>query len=236
MESPNHVSASSQKPPWRKILYEWQPYPDNYTDKTYLASVLTNVNQVKIPFKRLVADSAVITRQVSAVAIFCVLFLHTYYSRVSARALMAIEMLLLLAGWRGQRWVLRRDTWSEVPTSPTLAARFILSAARCPLPFLPMAASIGSLPAAPVPVAHYCSALCLVALSLPVTCCLSLCPLPSGRYTTLPSALCSPPVAFYRYPLLLAVCPLPSALISLTTHPSPLTTHHSPLLVASDRC
>jgi len=109
--SVNHEAAGGQLPPWRPVLYEWQPYPDNYTDKTYLASVLTNASQVQISFKRLVVDSAVITRQVSAVAVFCVLFLHTYYSRVSASALMAIELLLLLVGWRGQRWVLHRDTW-----------------------------------------------------------------------------------------------------------------------------
>ena len=100
-------------PPWRKILYEWQPYPDNYTDETYLASVNTTVSGSQLSFEQLIVDSAVITRQVSAVAIFCVLFLHTYYARVSAQMLMAIELLLLLAGWRGQRWVLRRGTWRE---------------------------------------------------------------------------------------------------------------------------
>jgi phosphatidylinositol N-acetylglucosaminyltransferase subunit C len=99
---------------WRKILYEQQSFPDNYTDqRSYLASVLTNVNQVPLSFQRLVMDSAVVTRQVSAVAIFCVFFIHTYYRRLSAGTLIALELLLLLAGWRGQRWVLRRDTWRE---------------------------------------------------------------------------------------------------------------------------
>ena len=85
MCSASSPPVNSSPPPWRKVLYEQQPYPDNYTDKSYLASVLTNVNQVPLSFPQLVIDSAVVTRQVSAVAIFCVFFLHTYYDRLSAR-------------------------------------------------------------------------------------------------------------------------------------------------------
>ena len=37
----DHKGQGDARPPWRKILWEQQPYPDNYVDQTFLASVLT---------------------------------------------------------------------------------------------------------------------------------------------------------------------------------------------------
>ncbi|KAL1505115.1 hypothetical protein AB1Y20_008874 [Prymnesium parvum] len=110
------------EPHWRKVLYERQPYPDNYTDKSFLASVLTNANQVQLSFPRLVMDSAVVTRQVCAVTVFCVFFLHTYYARLSAATLVVIELLLLLAGWCGQRRVLQGASWRQMLRDATFAS------------------------------------------------------------------------------------------------------------------
>lgn len=34
--------SPSRKKPWQKILYERQPYPDDYVDETFLDSLIQN--------------------------------------------------------------------------------------------------------------------------------------------------------------------------------------------------
>eukprot|EP00271_Cylindrocystis_brebissonii_P023035 TRINITY_DN9220_c0_g1_i2.p1 TRINITY_DN9220_c0_g1~~TRINITY_DN9220_c0_g1_i2.p1 ORF type:complete len:385 (-),score=45.67 TRINITY_DN9220_c0_g1_i2:277-1431(-) len=58
-----------QKPPWRKILYEKQPYDDSYTDETFLACLVTNPNVVPRRYWAVVRDSAVVAQQVCAVVL-----------------------------------------------------------------------------------------------------------------------------------------------------------------------
>ena len=117
------------RPPWRKILWEQQPYPDNYVDQTFLASVLTYTDTTQYELLTLIKASAVVTQQLSTVAIsrkpspapapdpepdrnpgpepdstpsqvaiFCMLFLLSYYERLSAGALLCLELVLLLLG------------------------------------------------------------------------------------------------------------------------------------------
>jgi len=90
--------ADATKPPWRKILWEQQPYPDNYVDQTFLASVLTYTDTTQYELLTLVKASTVVTQQLSTVAIFCMLFLLSYYERLSAGALLCLELVLLLLG------------------------------------------------------------------------------------------------------------------------------------------
>ena len=124
--------ADATRPPWRKILWEQQPYPDNYVDQTFLASVLTYTDTTQYELLTLIKASAVVTQQLSTVAIsrkpspspapvrpdpnpdpdpdpaphstpnqvaiFCMLFLFSYYERLSAGALLCLELVLLLLG------------------------------------------------------------------------------------------------------------------------------------------
>ena len=62
--------ADATRPPWRKILWEQQPYPDNYVDQTFLASVLTYTDTTQYELLTLIKASAVVTQQLSTVAIF----------------------------------------------------------------------------------------------------------------------------------------------------------------------
>ena len=90
--------ADATRPPWRKILWEQQPYPDNYVDQTFLASVLTYTDTTQYELLTLIKASAVVTQQLSTVAIFCMLFLFSYYEQLSAGALLCLELVLLLLG------------------------------------------------------------------------------------------------------------------------------------------
>ena len=128
------ASAPPSSPPWRRVLYEVQPYPDNYVDQTFLASVLTSTPTHPLDLLALAKDSLVVAQQLSTVrtsaqtkktpalaamsllsllampqvALYCAVYLHVYYGRISASVLIALEALLLLGGW-----LLRRHVASE---------------------------------------------------------------------------------------------------------------------------
>ena len=77
--------ASAPPLPWRKVLYEEQVgYPDNYTDETFLTSVLTSIEVPPLDLLALAKDSSVVAQQLSVVAAFCVVYLHVYYGELSA--------------------------------------------------------------------------------------------------------------------------------------------------------
>ena len=80
--------------PWRRVLYEEQVgYPDNYTDETFLTSVLST----EVPSLDLLAlakDSSVVAQQVSVVTAFCVVYVHLYYGKLSAELLIGFETVL----------------------------------------------------------------------------------------------------------------------------------------------
>lgn len=95
---PAAPAAAPPKPPWRKILWEEQPYPDNYVDHTFLASVLTYTDTTRYDLLTLVTASTVVTQQLSTVAFFSMLFYLCYYEHLSAGALLCLELLLLLLG------------------------------------------------------------------------------------------------------------------------------------------
>jgi phosphatidylinositol glycan class C protein len=108
--------ASAPPLPWRKVLYEEQVgYPDNYTDETFLTSVLTSIEVPPLDLLALAKDSSVVAQQLSVVAAFCVVYLHVYYGELSAELLIGLESLLLLTGW-----MLRRDILRIRPTSQML--------------------------------------------------------------------------------------------------------------------
>ena len=66
----DHKGQGDARPPWRKILWEQQPYPDNYVDQTFLASVLTYTDTTQYELLTLIKASAVVTQQLSTVVIF----------------------------------------------------------------------------------------------------------------------------------------------------------------------
>jgi len=96
--------AGKGKAPWRKVLYEEQPYEDNYTDKpTFLIGLITNANKREYDTVMLVIDSAAVTAQISIIALFILVFIAIYNESVSLQLTLAGEALLLIAGF-----VLRR--------------------------------------------------------------------------------------------------------------------------------
>lgn len=87
------------KSPWRKILWEKQPYEDNHVDKTFLIGLRQNVNVVPYDYWTVVMDSAVVTQQITVVALFLLGFFYTYSQLLALPGLSAVELALLVFGY-----------------------------------------------------------------------------------------------------------------------------------------
>ena len=112
------AAPSTERPPWRRILYEDQSvygYPDNYTDPNFDPTAIPKGSG---PFdvRELMHDSLIITQQLSTVIAFCVIYSHVYYERLSARVLLIVESSLFVGAW-----VLRRNLLTTArPTAAML--------------------------------------------------------------------------------------------------------------------
>ncbi|CDH54091.1 phosphatidylinositol n-acetylglucosaminyltransferase subunit c [Lichtheimia corymbifera JMRC:FSU:9682] len=63
-------------PPWRKLLWVKQNYPDNYVDSTFLDELQKNVNVRTYDYWKMVYESGVITQHISSVVIFIAVFIY----------------------------------------------------------------------------------------------------------------------------------------------------------------
>lgn len=87
------------RPPWQKVLYLKQPYEDNYTDASFLSSMITNANFVKRDYWMVVRDSTVISQQICTVAVVSAVSALMLLGALSAPALLAIDAASLLLGY-----------------------------------------------------------------------------------------------------------------------------------------
>jgi phosphatidylinositol N-acetylglucosaminyltransferase subunit C len=74
---PSLLSTTSGSPPqqqnkpWKKVLYERQPYPDNYVDnEKFLSELDMNSTSPPLTFYGIFLNTAVIVQQITAVTIF----------------------------------------------------------------------------------------------------------------------------------------------------------------------
>jgi phosphatidylinositol glycan class C protein len=87
------------RPPWQKVLYLKQPYEDNYTDESFLSSMITNANFVKRDYWTVVRDSTVISQQICTVAVVSAVSTLTLTGGLTANALLALDAVSLLLGF-----------------------------------------------------------------------------------------------------------------------------------------
>ena len=66
------------KQKWRKILYENQGYPDNFTDKTFLQDLRKNINYQEVSFTDAVLGASKIVQELCTVIIFVLIFFYFY--------------------------------------------------------------------------------------------------------------------------------------------------------------
>lgn len=68
--------APDQAVPWRKVLWEHQPYPDNYVDQRFLEELRRNVGIRQYSYWAVVKEAGFVGQQLSCVAIFITLWLY----------------------------------------------------------------------------------------------------------------------------------------------------------------
>eukprot|EP00123_Amoebidium_parasiticum_P021504 comp6854_c0_seq1/m.2600 comp6854_c0_seq1/g.2600 ORF comp6854_c0_seq1/g.2600 comp6854_c0_seq1/m.2600 type:complete len:319 (-) comp6854_c0_seq1:20-976(-) len=87
--------------PWRKVLYVKQPYPDNYTDTSFLAMLRMNPNKRHYSYWAVVRESGAVTQHISAVCILGAIFAYVDAAMLSGFALLALVLTvaLLFLAW-----------------------------------------------------------------------------------------------------------------------------------------
>ncbi|CAM9141071.1 unnamed protein product [Discosporangium mesarthrocarpum] len=85
--------------PWKKVLYERQPFPDNYVPAAFLEKMVTNGHARNPDIRLYVANAFAVTQQISVVTLFLYVFLHTADGMISAEEMITMDILLLFGAY-----------------------------------------------------------------------------------------------------------------------------------------
>ncbi|XP_037325394.1 phosphatidylinositol N-acetylglucosaminyltransferase subunit C isoform X2 [Pungitius pungitius] len=85
--------------PWRKVLWERQPYPDNYVDQRFLEELRRNEGLRQYRYWAVVREAGFVGEQLSCVAIFITLWLYMEQSLLSPETLLWTSLVCALLGY-----------------------------------------------------------------------------------------------------------------------------------------
>ncbi|EHH15821.1 phosphatidylinositol N-acetylglucosaminyltransferase subunit C [Macaca nemestrina] len=66
--------TSTKEVKWQKVLYERQPFPDNYVDRRFLEELRKNIHARKYQYWAVVFESSVVIQQLCSVCVFVVIW------------------------------------------------------------------------------------------------------------------------------------------------------------------
>ncbi|KAI7899785.1 phosphatidylinositol N-acetylglucosaminyltransferase subunit C [Cokeromyces recurvatus] len=95
-----------QNPPWQKLLWVKQNYPDNYVDNTFLEELQRNVNVRSYNYWTMVYESGVITQHISTVVIFIAIFVYLQDHILSGQHLIWVGTFLTGFGYIFWDWMM----------------------------------------------------------------------------------------------------------------------------------
>ncbi|XP_019714987.1 phosphatidylinositol N-acetylglucosaminyltransferase subunit C [Hippocampus comes] len=84
---------------WRKVLWERQPYPDNYVDQRFLEELRRNEGLRQYRYWAVVREAGLVGQQLSCVAIFITLWLYMEQGLLSPGTLLLISLASSLLGY-----------------------------------------------------------------------------------------------------------------------------------------
>ncbi|XP_067830202.1 phosphatidylinositol N-acetylglucosaminyltransferase subunit C isoform X3 [Heptranchias perlo] len=84
---------------WKKVLYERQPFPDNYVDGSFLEELRKNIYVRQYQFWSVVCESGMVVQQLSSVCVFVVLWWYMDQSLLSPHQLFAYGLTISLFGY-----------------------------------------------------------------------------------------------------------------------------------------
>lgn len=82
--------------PWRKLLYIQQPYPDNYTDQSFLSQLKRNSTVSRYSYLQLIRDFSLISFHVTTLTISYIVFFGIYQYNWDATVPASIGTLVSL--------------------------------------------------------------------------------------------------------------------------------------------
>uniref|UniRef100_UPI003AAB4600 phosphatidylinositol N-acetylglucosaminyltransferase subunit C n=1 Tax=Centroberyx gerrardi TaxID=166262 RepID=UPI003AAB4600 len=85
--------------PWQKVLWEHQPFPDNYVDQRFLEELRRNEGIRQYRYWAVVKEAVLVGQQLSCVAIFIALWLYMEQGLLSAEVLLWCSLLSALLGY-----------------------------------------------------------------------------------------------------------------------------------------
>jgi len=84
--------------PWKKLLYLQQPYPDNYTDTSFLSQLKRNTTVAKYNYGKLVADFSLIVFHLSSLFLVLLIFTGVYLYQWNLLIPLLISSVLSIMG------------------------------------------------------------------------------------------------------------------------------------------
>ncbi|MBN3295662.1 phosphatidylinositol N-acetylglucosaminyltransferase subunit C [Amia ocellicauda] len=84
---------------WRKVLYEQQPFPDNYVDRRFLEELRRNEGLRRHRLGALVRGAAAVAQQLACVALFLALWVYMERGALSPLTLLGAGLVCVLLGY-----------------------------------------------------------------------------------------------------------------------------------------
>ncbi|XP_078498556.1 phosphatidylinositol N-acetylglucosaminyltransferase subunit C [Lissotriton helveticus] len=95
MNSPREAAAVG----WRKVLYERQPFPDNYVDRRFLEELRKNIYVRRYSYWTVVFESAVVIQQLCSVVVFAVIWWYMDQGSLDPQWLFGASLASSLIGY-----------------------------------------------------------------------------------------------------------------------------------------
>ncbi|KAK7199884.1 phosphatidylinositolN-acetylglucosaminyltransfe ra sesubunit c [Novymonas esmeraldas] len=95
---PSKSTIAHGSPSWRKVLYERQPFEDNYVDPQQFLEELSQNKDIKsYRYANVVINTLAITQEMSIVVLFCHAFMGVFTNTISKYSLVCIDVLSVVA-------------------------------------------------------------------------------------------------------------------------------------------
>ncbi|KAM8889103.1 phosphatidylinositol N-acetylglucosaminyltransferase subunit C [Synchiropus picturatus] len=85
--------------PWRKVLWERQPFPDNYVDQRFLEELRRNEGLRQYRYWAVVKEAGFVGQQLSCVAIFITIWLYMEQGLLSPETLLWTSVICSMLGY-----------------------------------------------------------------------------------------------------------------------------------------
>ncbi|XP_067085977.1 LOW QUALITY PROTEIN: phosphatidylinositol N-acetylglucosaminyltransferase subunit C [Osmerus mordax] len=92
-------TAAGPDVPWRKVLWERQPFPDNYVDRRFLEELRRNVGVRQYHYWAVVKEAVLVGQQISCVSLFLTLWYYMDQGLLSPTTLLWTCLLCALLGY-----------------------------------------------------------------------------------------------------------------------------------------